>query len=574
MAVPVLHYAAAGTGSVDVRVDLERLVASRLLCVSNSGGGKSRALRQLLEETHGHVQQIVLDPEGEFGTLREQFPYVLAGREGDVPAHPKSAKLLCRRLMELQASVVIDLFDLPLSERREFVRLFLTELMALPRTLWRPCLVVIDEAHLFCPERGAGESQSTDAVISLCTLGRKRGYAAILATQRISKLHKDAAAELLNKLVGRTGLDVDLKRAGDELGFDKEQRQALKTLKPGEFFCYGPAIAPTVTRVVTGPVRTSHPQIGTTAAQVAPAPTAVKALLAQLQDLPQQAEAEAKTIATLEAQLRDTRALLRKAERAAPASVVDEQAIERALAAERRQQATVQTRQQKERATVVRALARVSDQVRAASEALAPLIDGLRALDAPPAEASAPVRVVATAPAVRSTSPGPRPEVARPVSSAAGRVLGALLQLELLGLAPSARRQVAFFAGYTENGHFNNVLGSLNSSGRVSYSSPGFVALTDAGRAEAPDATQFDSLDALHTYWLGRIGTAPAKLLAVLLEAYPQPVSRADLAARTGYTQNGHFNNMLGRLRSMGAAEYPAPGDVVAAAVLFPEGLH
>jgi DNA helicase HerA-like ATPase len=81
-------------------------------------------------------------------------------------------------------------------------------------------------------------------VITLCTQGRKRGFCAVLATQRISKLHKDAAAELLNKLIGRTGLDVDVKRAGDELGFDKEERQDLPRSSPGEFFVYGPAISP------------------------------------------------------------------------------------------------------------------------------------------------------------------------------------------------------------------------------------------------------------------------------------------------------------------------------------------
>jgi hypothetical protein len=43
---------------------------------------------------------------------------------------------------------------------------------------------------------GAGEAESTEAVISLMSQGRKRGYTGIIATQRLSKLHKDAAAEL------------------------------------------------------------------------------------------------------------------------------------------------------------------------------------------------------------------------------------------------------------------------------------------------------------------------------------------------------------------------------------------
>jgi hypothetical protein len=291
-----------------LRMDLSRLVESRLLVQANSGAGKSRALRSLLEETHGRVQQLVLDPEGEFASLREQFDYVLAGRERDVPAEPRSAGLLCRRLLELGASAVIDLYDLRLPDRRRFVRLFLEELMALPRDLWRPLLVVIDEAHVFVPERG--EAESTEAVITLCTQGRKRGYAAVLATQRLSKLHKDAAAELLNKLIGRTSLDVDVRRAGDELGLPREERQWLKSLRPGEFYCYGPALAVQtgIVKIRTGEVLTSHPEAGRVGGYAAPpAPAAVQALLAQLADLPREAEEEARTVDELQRQLREAR---------------------------------------------------------------------------------------------------------------------------------------------------------------------------------------------------------------------------------------------------------------------------
>ena len=56
-----------------VPIDLDRLVATRLLIQASSGGGKSFALRWLLEQTHGRIQQFVLDWEGEFASLRERF---------------------------------------------------------------------------------------------------------------------------------------------------------------------------------------------------------------------------------------------------------------------------------------------------------------------------------------------------------------------------------------------------------------------------------------------------------------------------------------------------------------------
>lgn len=52
----------------DARCDLDALVDTRLLVQANSGGGKSWCLRRLLEQTHGKVQHLVIDPEGEFSS--------------------------------------------------------------------------------------------------------------------------------------------------------------------------------------------------------------------------------------------------------------------------------------------------------------------------------------------------------------------------------------------------------------------------------------------------------------------------------------------------------------------------
>src|SRR3990167_862524 len=108
-----------------VKIDLPRLLESRLLIQANSGGGKSWAIRRILEQSHGKVQQIILDPEGEFSTLREKFDYVLCAKDADVPAEPRSAALLARKLLELNVSAIVDLYELPPQERKRFVRLFL-----------------------------------------------------------------------------------------------------------------------------------------------------------------------------------------------------------------------------------------------------------------------------------------------------------------------------------------------------------------------------------------------------------------------------------------------------------------
>lgn len=292
-----------------VSCDLERLVSSRLLIQANSGGGKSWALRRFLEQTHGRIQQIVIDPEGEFASLREKFDYILAAKQGgDTAADPRTAKLLAERLLELGVSAVVDIYELNPDERIRFVKIFVQALVDAPKALWHPVLVVIDEAHIYAPEKESAESAG--AVKALCSRGRKRGFCAVLATQRLSKLAKDAAAECSNKLIGRTVLDVDIKRAGEELGFDKADRLELRNLGDGEFFAFGPAIGRDVMKVKVGPVQTSHPKAGSQLASVVPPPTAkVKALLPKLSDLPAEAEAREKSLADLQ---RDNHALRRQ----------------------------------------------------------------------------------------------------------------------------------------------------------------------------------------------------------------------------------------------------------------------
>lgn len=296
-----------------VKLDVAKLIESRLLIQSNSGGGKSHTVRRLLEQTHGQVQQIVLDPEGEFGTLREKFDYVLVGKGGDLPADTRSAALLAAKLLETGVSAVIDLYELHAQERKRFVRLFLEAMVNADKSLWHPVLVVVDEAHIFVPEHG--EAESSGPVIDLCTRGRKRGFCAVLATQRLSKLHKDAAAECNNKLIGRTGLDIDMKRAADELGFGKSpiiskdggnNIYSLRTLDPGEFFAYGPAISREVVKVHVGEVQTAHPKIGVATKVASPTP-AIRSVLAKLGDLPKEAEAEARTIADLKRDLAEAK---------------------------------------------------------------------------------------------------------------------------------------------------------------------------------------------------------------------------------------------------------------------------
>src|SRR6185437_11722928 len=237
------HIIIGKAGEKNVSIDLDVLLRTRLLVQANSGKGKSWLLRRLAEQLFGKVQVIIIDPEGEFSTLREKYGYVLVGKGGETPADPRSAAIVAHKLLELKASAVCDLYEMKAAARHEWVQRFLDAMIDAPKNLWHPCLVIVDEAHVYCPEKGAGESIAAEAMIGLATRGRKRGFSCAFATQRLGKLRKDAAAELLNIMIGGTFIDIDRKRAADALGVyghdQKEFFDEIRMLERGNFFALG-----------------------------------------------------------------------------------------------------------------------------------------------------------------------------------------------------------------------------------------------------------------------------------------------------------------------------------------------
>ncbi|KPF64964.1 ATP-binding protein [Porphyrobacter sp. AAP60] len=246
------------TGGQRIAIDLEELLATRLLVQGNSGSGKSHLLRRLLEECAGQVQQVIIDPEGDFVTLADAFGHVVI----DGAAYsPREIEELAARVRQHRASVVLALDELEVEQQIRCAALFLTALFDAPREHWYPALVVVDEAQMFAPAAAGEMTDDTrrltlSAMTNLMCRGRKRGLAGIVATQRLAKLAKNVAAEASNFLMGRTFLDIDMQRAADLLGMDRRQAERIRDLQRGQFLGLGPAISRRPVAVNVGSVRT------------------------------------------------------------------------------------------------------------------------------------------------------------------------------------------------------------------------------------------------------------------------------------------------------------------------------
>lgn len=235
----------ADRAGAPIRIDIEELLATRLLVQGNSGSGKSHLLRRLLEQSAQLVQQVVIDPEGDFVTLSERYGHVVI----DGAAYDQAEIVrMAARIRTHRASVVLALDGLDLEAQMRCAAVFLNTLFEAPRDEWYPVLVVVDEAQLFAPAAAGDVSDevrrlSLAAMTNLMCRGRKRGLAGVIATQRLAKLAKNVAAEASNFLMGRTFLDIDMARAADLLGMERRQAEAIRDLERGHFLGLGPAIA-------------------------------------------------------------------------------------------------------------------------------------------------------------------------------------------------------------------------------------------------------------------------------------------------------------------------------------------
>lgn len=528
---------------------LEKLIETRALIQANSGGGKSYLIRKLIEMIHSKVPYILLDLEGEFITLREKYDVIIFGKGHDIPINIQHAEKLATYLLELSANAIIDLSELKHHERIIFVKRFLESLIAAPKVLWHPTIVLLDEAHQFAPE---GEKcESTNAVIDLCTRGRKRGLCGILATQRLSKLNKDAAAELNNKLIGRTTLDVDVKRTASELGMNpKEAKPLLRQLEEGEFYVFGPAISNEVTKQKVSLVRTTHVKTGMKFSKITPPSKTLQKIISQIAEIPAEVEQELDTIKALQEQIKQLKAQLRS--KLAPATVTNTVTNIGETMALKRHITLLQTaiKQHEARATTfLSRLQKVKDSHNTELEVL---------LKLKPIE-KVPVPVKADTVTIQVKNPVQKPVVAyfREQSdssepSSLGRCERSILTVLAQEDKPTDKNKLAIRSGYAaKGGGFNNGLSKLRSLNYIQGKED--IEITSMGKDTLGDYNPLPNPGKeLCDYWIQQLSKCESMILSHLIKFHPDTCSKEDIAEATQYhSKGGGFNNALSKLRTL-----------------------
>lgn len=540
----------------NLELDVDTLMQTRLLIQANSGGGKSFLIRRLAEQLFGKVPVIILDPEGEFATLREKFGYVLVGKGGETPADIRSAAIVAHKLLELRASAVCDLYEMKPQARHQWVRAFLDAMIDAPKELWGPTVIVVDEAHQYAPEGKAGESEASSAMVDLATRGRKRGFCAVFATQRLGKLRKDAAAELLNVMVGMTFIDIDRERAAECLGVSREDKHKfndeIKLLTAGHFYCLGRAICKERRLVKVGDVKTTHPEAGGSkfSAPVPPSPAAIKSMLPKLADLPKQAEEKLRTEGDLRKEIVRLKTELTMAQRnQTPAPIPEPVSI---LTEDDRKllNRLIDSMPSEVEKLKLAVELKLGDMM----ELFQPVRNKVFSLAIP--QRTVPARKVVQFSSERKTATAkPRPS---PTYSGNGETtsIGGGMRRMMIALAQRGhltKRQLGVRAGLSStSGTFGTYMATLRSNGWIETNGDS-SRLTQAGVDALGSYEPLPEGQELYEYWLRDLGSSgAARILQALFEAYPKSLTKEELgeAAQISHA-SGTFGTYLSKLRTL-----------------------
>ncbi len=121
----------------------------------------------------------------------------------------------------------------------------------------QPFLLVVEEAHLFIPERSFGEAKSSSILRQICAEGRKFGLSVCLITQRPSRIEKNALSQITTQIVLKMTNPHDIKAVSSSLeSITQETEEEIRNIPIGTAMVVGVVDMPLFVNI--RPRKTKH----------------------------------------------------------------------------------------------------------------------------------------------------------------------------------------------------------------------------------------------------------------------------------------------------------------------------
>lgn len=556
-------------------------ITQTLAILAKRGVGKTYTAAVIVEEIiKAALRAVVVDPLGVWWGLRasadgkhEGLPIVVIGGEhGDLPLTEDMGAVLAEFVVSSNTSFVLDLSLLRKAAQVRFMTAFCEALYHQNRN---PLHLVFDEADLFAPQKPfKGQERMLGAMEDIVRRGRARGLGITLITQRAAVLNKDVLTQIEVLAALRTVSPQD--RAAVDAWINvhgtPEQRTELMTSLPslpvGTAWFWSPGWLDVFQRVQVRKRETfdssATPKIGQQiAAPDKIAPVDLEALREQL------AESIKKAEETDPKKLQEKIVKLQRELQAKPK--VEVQRVEVPVIAD-------------EQMAELKALAKsMIDQAQALlsfGQEIMTLIGQAQPTPAKYTQGQAPTpNAVSTHRAVEIPA---RPVVAaelsgvpdesenenRKLKAGAIRMLTAVAQRHPMALT---RQQLATLSGFKlTGGTFGTYFGDLKRAGLLTEENGKVTATEDGIALAGVQPTMPETTGELMAMWRSAFKKAGIyRMLEVLVECYPEWLTRAELSEITGFAlSGGTFGTYLGALRQNGLIEENGK-DVRAADALF-----
>lgn len=514
--------------------------------LAKKGAGKSNAAVVMAEEMwKAGVPWVAIDPKGDWYGLRSsadgQRPglplVVFGGRHGDIPLEPTAGAMVADLILANRLTCILDVSEF---SKADVVRF----LIAFGDRLYRqaeddPLHLFLEEAHEYLPQRVMrDEARLVGVWQKIVKQGRFKGIGCTLVTQRSASLNKDVLTQVDTLIVLRTTSPQDraaVKAWVDVHASTAEMMHDLPSLADGEAWVWSPEFLHQLVKIRFRRRETfdsgATPKVGQTRRPPATlADVDLAAIKEAMAETIERAKADdpkelRKRIAVLETQLKAT------------VPVVEVREIEKIVEVER----LIEVVPELVRAAVVKLVEAIGQTV-----------------TLPPA-APPPVESVAklTSPSNWKVPLGRHVLPAASTDTSTDTTLGkternVLTVLVLHGAL--THNQIALLAGYSAKASTIGVaLGKLRKLGYVDTNGQP-VRPTQAGVDYLGDDIEpLPQGRDLLEYWRNRFGMTERRVLDVLVAAWPNESSQAEIAEATGYSPGASTIGVaLGKLRKVG----------------------
>lgn len=585
--------------SPDLALPLEG-VTQTFGILSKRGMGKTYTALVLAEEMlKAGLQVVIADPIGVTFGLRSSadgkapgLPItILGGDHADVPLNVAAGSVVADLVIDEQLSAVLDLSLFRKGEQVRFMTDFAERLYHRNRA---PLHLILDEADAFAPQRPIkGQERMLGAIEDLVRRGRARGIGVTLVTQRAAVLNKDVLTQVEVLVALRTIAPQDREAidAWIRVHGTPEQRaelmESLPSLPIGTAWFWSPGWLDIFQRVQVRKRETfdssATPAVGQMIASPKElAPIDLARIESRLATVIEQARADdprelRRRIAELEHQLREQKpaAAAEKVIERVEVPVLQPMQIaalvnetDRMVGSGNRLQETGEQLISKAE-EILAVLTKISaPEIAAMDGKPIPLADR-RPVRVEPSRVTTPVTRIS-----RLESESASGFVTNGVTSDVKLMAGERRMLSVLAsfLGESlTRAQLALLTGFTATGGgFRNYVANLKKQGLVREAS-GLIALEDAGRELAGPVAPLQTTGDLIGMWKESLMAGERRMLDELVDRYPDGISRADLAERTGFEPTGGgFRNYVANLKKVGLA-VEERGELSASPTLFLE---